>query len=334
MGIIGKIRDFWGARGYRGAVSPHFDGRRFSNQSFDAQSPLGPVAYLKNTPWQKWQYRSNGTFLPPPRRVTGEGLVATFINHASFLIQMDGINLLTDPVWGNCVKPVLGFVGPQARFRDPGLTLESLPPIDFVLVSHNHRDHMEIPSLVKLGKRNQPKFFVGLGNSEFLNLYNIENAVDLDWYGKPVALTRDTKLHFVPAHHGSQRGLTDKDKTLWGGFVLEHPRGSIFFAGDTGWGPHFEEIAERFPKIRLALLPIGDCYPESMFGAIHIGPRQALAAHKILRAEQSIAYHHDTFRLTGAAQDEARHDLTALLEVQENAGVKFYLPDHGQVFRF
>lgn len=334
MSIQGRIRDIFGARGFRGEQRPHFNGKRFANQTFDDKKPLGPIAYLKKTPWQKWQPRPNPKFDPPPRRVMGDQLAVTFVNHATFLIQIDGLNILTDPVWGRCVKPVLGVVGPRARFRDPGLSFENLPPIDCVLVSHNHRDHMEVSTLAQLSKRNRPRFFVGLGNTEFLQLFGVAGSIDLDWYERSVALTRDTRLHFVPAHHGSQRGITDKDKTLWGGFVLEHPRGCIFFAGDTGWGPHFAEIAERFPKMRLSLLPIGDCYPADMFSSIHIGPREALAAHKIFAAEQSVAYHHNTFRLTGAGQDQAHIEMTGILAEPQNAGVKFYLPEHGQVLRF
>src|SRR5690606_12455675 len=155
-------------------------------------------------------------------------------------IQIDGLNIITDPIWSERTSPV-SFAGPK-RVRAPGMTFESLPPIDVVLISHNHYDHLDLPTLERLKDAFNPIFVVGLKNRELLESVGIKNIVELDWWQKQKIKNMD--FTFVPAQHWSARGLFDKRKMLWGGFVIEGSK-RIYFAGDTGYGKFFKTIKEK-----------------------------------------------------------------------------------------
>jgi L-ascorbate metabolism protein UlaG (beta-lactamase superfamily) len=170
-------------------------------------------------------------------------LRVTFINHATVLIQMDGLNILTDPIWSERASPVR-WAGPR-RHRAAGLRFEDLPPIDLVLISHNHYDHLDIETLVRLRAEHRPHFVTGLGNRAFLKAREILDVTELDWW-EAANVSDELSVTCVPAKHFSGRGLSDADATLWCGYVVQGSEGNVYFAGDTGMGSHFAEINNGF----------------------------------------------------------------------------------------
>jgi L-ascorbate metabolism protein UlaG (beta-lactamase superfamily) len=241
---------------YSGPKSDHFNGEEFYN--LDKSTEHGFSGFLKWTfnrnpgHWRDFTYTEPG--LAPAKHIPGDSLVVTFINHSTVLIQTNSLNIITDPVYSKRVSPV-SWTGPK-RHRNPGIRFEDLPEIDIVLVSHNHYDHLDIETLKKLNNKFQPMFITTLGNKEFLNDNGIKNAVELDWWQSQNYQDK-TKIHCVPARHFTMRGMTDRNKSLWGGFVIESAGGPIYFSGDTGFGKHFQMIHDHFGDLRFALLPIG-----------------------------------------------------------------------------
>ncbi len=309
--------------GYSGPVSDHFDGKRFQNQKETAHAG-GFGGFLK---WQferkpgPWTDRAVLPGLPPPPRVaTGDARV-TFINHATVLLQMDGVNVLSDPIWSERASPV-SFVGPR-RHHPPGLRFEDLPRIDAVVVSHCHYDHMDLPTLRRLHATHHPRFFVGLGNGALLRNNGIESVIELDWWQNE-SLTAEVRIWGVPAQHFSNRGLFDRDKTLWLGYVVQGPAGPIYFAGDTGFGPHFAEIRKRFGSPRLAVLPIGAFRPEWFMSRVHVSPEQAVSAAETLGAATVLGMHFGTFRLADDGQDEPMQALETALARRGESRPRFW----------
>lgn len=234
-------------------------------------------------------------------------LRATLVNHSTVLIQQRDSNILTDPIWSERASPLLWF-GPRRR-RAPGISWEHLPPIDAVLISHNHYDHMDLPTLRQLTARGRPVFIVPSGTGRLLRSVNIGPTHELDW-GESVPLA-DFTVHCVPAMHFSGRGIFDRNKTLWCGYVIELPGRLVYFAGDTAFGSHFADIEETFGSPQLALLPIGAYEPRWFMSSVHMAPAEAVEAHKILGAKTSIAIHHGTFQLSDESIDAPGNELAA-----------------------
>jgi L-ascorbate metabolism protein UlaG (beta-lactamase superfamily) len=231
---------------------------------------------------------------------------------------MDEVNILTDPMWSERCSPV-SWVGPK-RYREPGIRFEDLPPIDVVLVSHNHYDHLDLPTLKRLAKKGTPRSIVPLGNLDLVRGSGIPIVEELDWW-QPVRLSADITITLVPAQHFSSRTLWDRNKTLWGGFVISGPSGNVYYSGDTGYGPHFREIARRFSPIRVALLPIAPFRPpqakEPVPGyrsVVHMGPAEAVQAHLDLNPRISIAAHFQVFRLGMEGFEDAVNALSSTLK--------------------
>lgn len=261
----------------------------------------------------------------PPR--SSDTLRVTFINHSTFLIQLKGINILTDPIWSKRASP-LPWVGPR-RYRAPGLRLDDLPPIDLILLSHDHYDHMDLPTLRRLARDHRPTIYTGLNNRRTLKKAGIENVVELDWWQETAART-DMWITAVPAQHFSGRMPFGRDKTLWCGFVVQADRASMYFAGDTGSGPHIAEIANRFPALDLAILPIGAFQPEWFMREVHMTPQDAVDAHLALGARVSIASHFGTFPLADDGDDEPIHRLRDALRNAELGETEFWLLNFGE----
>ena len=315
-------------RRYRGVPSDHFDGRRFHNETPTEHAGLGDLlrwmATRKPGPWRKW------TEVPPapspPRRVGRGQMRVTFVNHATVLIQMDGVNILADPIWSERCSPV-SFAGPK-RVVPPGLRFDQLPPIDVVLVSHNHYDHLDLPTLKRLSAEHRPRIFVPLGNQVFDGT-GVLGAEELDWW-ESVEVRDGVRVSAVPAQHFSGRGMFDRDRALWAGFVVSGPAGPAYFAGDTGFGPHFGEIRDRFGPPRLALLPIGAYRPEWFMSRVHASPEEALSAHRILGAGTSVGIHFGTFRLADDGQDEAPSRLETLVREEGAPKPRFWILGFGE----
>ncbi len=300
---------------WRGSVTDHFDGTRFrSEEPLDHGAPefWKWILHRERGPWRDFTPTPPGP--RPPDRVGNGALRVTFVNHSTVLVQMDGVNILTDPIWSERASP-FAFVGPR-RHRPPGLRFEDLPPIDVVLVSHNHYDHMDVPTLERLRDRDRPALFVGLNNAEYLARRGVPHARDLDWW-ESSRLPSGVTVTAVPVRHFSARSPFDRDRTLWCGFVVSGPSGAFFFAGDTGWGAHFARIRDRFPRLRLALLPIGAYRPRWFMAPAHIDPEEAVCAHETLGAGTSLAIHFGTFAQADDGEFEPRDALRAALARRE-----------------
>ena len=313
---------------WRGPVRPNFDGKRFrSIEPLDERFSqfFRWITHRERGPWRDFTNTPPGA--RPPGRVGDGRLRVTFVNHATVLIQMDGLNLLTDPVWSERVSPV-SFAGPR-RHRPPGIRFSDLPPLDAILVSHNHYDHMDVPTLRRLTAAGHPRLFTGLGNAAFLSGQGIANARDLDWWDS-VTLAPGVALTAVPARHFSSRSPFDRDRALWCGFVVSGPSGSIYFAGDTGWGSHFQMIRDRFPNLRLALLPIGAYRPRWFMSQAHIDPEEAVRAHEVLGAQTSVAIHFGTFAQADDGEMEPLDVLKAALARRPEPKPRFLALDNGE----
>jgi len=244
-----------------------------------------------------------------PPALEAEAAVVTLIGHSTFLIQTQAGHLLTDPVYSEHAGP-FGIVGPR-RVRQPAIRFQDLPPIAVVLLSHNHYDHCDLSTLRELERRFSPRVVTPVGNGPLLRRAGLRQVEEIDWWerasGSPVPVT------LTPAQHFSARGPFDRNRALWGGFLVEAGGFRIFHAGDGGYGPHFREIAARLAPIDLALLPIGAYEPRWFMKDIHMDPADAVQAHLDLASPRSLAMHFGTFQLTPEGIDEPVRELTAML---------------------
>lgn len=315
------------APGYTGPRTANFDGSRFRNQT-----PIREHGFSDLLRWTFTRHRGEWSEVtdfepgaPPAESV--EDLRVTFVNHSTVLIQVAGLNILTDPIWSERTSPV-SFAGPK-RYHPAGIRFEDLPQIDLVIISHNHYDHMDIPTLKRLYAEHRPRYIVGLGNRRLLRDNGIDGVTELDWW-QGADIAQDMRVVFVPAQHFSGRGIGDRNKTLWGGYVVESKRGNVYFAGDTGWGPHFEQIAARYSPIRFAILPIGAYQPAWFMSPVHINPAEALEAQAILRAEYAMGIHFGTFSLA----DDGQYDPLIDLNLAQTTGPvrrdQFWVLDFGE----
>lgn len=326
-GFIGCCT-FSGPR-YEGPVSDHFNGKEFVNQgNVRMNNGWDMLKWMTKREPGAWPLWIKSEYGPKPPDFVGIGeLRITFVNHSTVLIQMDSLNILTDPVWSFRISPV-DFAGPT-RKRNPGIRFEDLPKIHYVLVSHNHYDHMDIPTLKKLQRRDNPIFIVSLGNKPLMVENGMTNTFEMDWWDKMI-IGKDTKLTFVPAQHFSMRGMCDRNTTLWGGFVIESEGGPIYFAGDTGFGIQFQQIYDKFGPMRFSMLPIGAFIPEEFVAPVHTSPAEALDAHLILKSQWSMGIHWGTFR---QADDGLKDPIDALKYALEKHGLTakdFSLFEHGK----
>jgi L-ascorbate metabolism protein UlaG (beta-lactamase superfamily) len=293
---------------YRGAVSDHFDGRRFHNpENVEAKGGLAVFKWMitrKKGPWRR--KRRIGSAQRPPANHR-DGIRVTFVNHSTFLIQLEGLNILTDPVWGRRVSP-FSWVGPQ-RMTPPGIRLEELPRIDLVVLSHNHYDHLDIHTMRTIFGAHHPRIIVPLGVRAFLEQQSLRGAEEVDWWDV-LTTDRNIQIQAVPAQHFSGRGFLDRDATLWCGYVFKTPKGNIYFAGDTGYNPvTFKEIGTRCGPMKISFIPIGAYQPEWFMSPIHVSPEDAMRIHSDVRSETSIAMHYGTFALADDGQDDPLNDL-------------------------
>lgn len=298
---------------HQGPVTDHFDGKRFRTPGAPAPT-RGVGKFLKwqlnaeTGPWRSYREEPPGP--PPPQRVALGAVRVTFINHATTLIQLDGVNVLTDPVYAERVSPV-SFAGPR-RVRPPGIRFEDLPAIDAVVISHNHYDHLDVATLQRLQDAfPKVRVFAGLGNKQYLESVGLTNVSELDWWQTTRVGATPLELHSVPVQHFSNRGLTDDEGTLWTGWVLDGTHGRVYFGGDTGYGPHFKTVGERLGPFRLAVLPIGAYLPEWFMSPVHMTPADAVKAKADLGARVMVPMHYGTFPLADDGEDAAVEALRA-----------------------
>jgi L-ascorbate metabolism protein UlaG (beta-lactamase superfamily) len=310
-------------------LTAHYDGRRFFNPGAPNAPPvwmLPRMLLTRRAPWPR-------EVPAEPRRPAtpwGAGdVIVTFIGHASFLIQIGTTGLLIDPIYSERASPVR-FAGPR-RVRGPGVRFADLPSIAIVLLSHNHYDHCDRATLQLLERRFRPQFVTPLGNRALLESFGIRRIEEIDWWDEAKSIPLAVTL--TPAQHFSARGPFDRNRALWGGFLIATAAGRILFAGDSGYGPHFRGIRERAGAIDLALLPIGAYEPRWFMQGIHMNPAEAVQAHLDLEARQSLGMHFGTFQLTPEAIADP---LTALEAARQARGVpaaRFRTLDGGESLR-
>jgi N-acyl-phosphatidylethanolamine-hydrolysing phospholipase D len=254
----------------------------------------------------------------------------TWIGHATVLLQLDGKNILTDPLFSQRTSPVQ-WAGPK-RVVPPGVLMENLPPIHMVLISHDHYDALDEGSVMNLFQRpggEDTVFFVPLGLKQWFNKRGITNVFEMDWWEN--AQMENFSITAVPVQHWSKRSLFSKNRALWAGWVLEVPDFRFFFAGDSGYCPHFKQIGEKFGKIDLAAIPIGAYEPRWFMSKYHISPEESVKVHQDINAEKSVGIHWGTFILTDEPLDEPPKKLA---EAVKNAGLDsdaFVVLKHGEI---
>jgi len=313
--------------------SDHFNGTRFFNpdgvQGSTGEQKQGPVALLRNLvkpPYRSWP-EVPVTPTRPPARVEGQTMRVTWIGHSSVLVQTEGLNILTDPMWLERSSPVQ-FVGVK-RVREPGVRLADLPKIDLILLSHDHRDHLDMTAMRRLWHRDKPLIVTGLGNDQILARSGI-HAVARDWGGR-VTLRPGVDVIVERAHHWSEYDPGDRDKTLWAGFTVTLPGGNLYFAGDTGPGDmRWATEARAAGPVRLAILPIGAYHFAGHETDNHIGPDQAVTAFDQLGAAYAIGVHWGTFELTSEGINEPPEHLRAALIREHIPANRFRTPEAGE----
>ncbi len=308
---------------YVGPRSDHFDGERFFNPSGEEETFRMPAGaggragffwrYLTGSDGRpEWPKSVPVTPGKPEPRVEGDRLVATWVGHATMLLQTQGLNILTDPIWSERTGPL--WFGPK-RVTGPGVRFEDLPRIDLVLISHNHYDHLDQPTLKRLWERDRPMIVTPLGNDALIKETGAEAAA-LDW-GQHVAIRPGVEVIVTRNHHWGSRWFTDRNRALWSSFVIKLPSGgNLFFAGDTGLGDgKWPAEAAAHGPIRLAMIPIGAFRfaPGQMESGSHIGPGNAVRVFDRLGAARAIPIHWGTYRLSFEARETPPAMLAALL---------------------
>ncbi len=322
---------------YQGPVSGHFDGERFFNPEGDTNTGV-PRRFGMGRMWSMatgqsvpgWPQSIPVASTRPPARVAGSALRLTWVGHATVLVQTQGLNILTDPIWSDVAGP-WNLLGPR-RARAPGVRFEDLPKIDLVLVSHNHYDHMDLPTLEKLWARDRPLIVTSLGNDPILKGRGIA-SVAADW-DRAVRVRPGVWVIVERVHHWGSRWNQDRNRALWSGFTITLPGGNIFFAGDTGFGDGaWARRAARHGPFRLAILPIGAYHPRDIFKGNHIDPQQAVDVFCTLGAEHAFGIHWGTFRLTEESADHPPVELAETLKAEGIAADRFVtaLPGQGWI---
>lgn len=316
-----------GSYGYQGSRVANFNGQQFVNLDPNKDHSLRDlIAWRWNRKPGQWEQRTFPVRDENLRVRVGEGeLQVSYVTHATALVQIDQLNLLLDPIWSAYTGPNR-FFGAHS-YHNPGFSIDKLPPVDVVLISHNHYDHMDLPTLMDLQDLYDPVFIVPLGNRDYLVNAGLNSVVELNWWEEHEV--NGHRITVVPARHASMRTNAGYKQTLWGGFVVSGSAGNVAYAGDTGFASHFEKIHQRFGDMRLAILPIGAYLPRWFMQENHMSPDDALKAFDVLGAQSGMAVHFGTFDLGDDAQDQARTVLSQLLK-ERGDNADFWIPNPGE----
>lgn len=320
---------------YQGPVSDHFDGRRFFNPG-----GVAPGNALDLLRWQlgggrvRWPNPVISAFPPakPDRHVFGEQMRVTMVGHASMLVQVAGLNILTDPVWSERVSP-FRTVGPK-RVVPPGIRFEDLPHIDLVLVTHNHYDHLDLATLVRLQQAHRPKIVTPLGNDTIIRRTVPDADITVVDWGDRVEVRGGVTIDTEPCHHWSARGMGDRRMALWAAFVLTTPAGKIYHVGDTGFhdGINYDAVRQKHGGFRLAILPFGAYEPRWFMKGQHQNPEEAVRGMKLCNAAYAAGHHFATFQLTDEGIDAPVQALDAALKAESVESERFRPLRAGEVF--
>jgi L-ascorbate metabolism protein UlaG (beta-lactamase superfamily) len=311
-------------------TSSRFENGRFKNPGASASKSLRDVVRWQLTaerrPWPAHVEIESRSGLPST--VAPGMLAATFVNHATFVLQSATTTCVTDPMWSERASPV-GFAGPR-RVHAPGVSMDALRSLQLVLLSHNHYDHLDRRTLAALDAAHQPALVTLRGNERYLDAAVRARVTALDWWES--IQIGGTRVTATPAQHFSGRALFDRDRALWGGFILEWDGPTVFFAADTGYWSHFREVHAHCGRPGLALLPIGAYEPRWFMAPAHMNPSDAVRAHMDLGGPPTIGMHFGTFRLTDEAWDDPPRALDAALDDARIAHDHFRAPRPGETF--
>jgi L-ascorbate metabolism protein UlaG (beta-lactamase superfamily) len=323
---------------YYDPAKPHHTERGFRNLDPDVRIGQGFVR------WQ-WQRRLNGLPKPPGAAHRGWRVVpdlallhapaenpsVTWVGHATVLVRLGGLNVLTDPHFSERASP-LNYAGPK-RYQPPGVALAELPEIHAVVISHNHYDHLDVDSVRQLHRRSGGTlhFFVPLGLKPWFADLGIDTVTELDWWEH--AEIGNVRFTLTPVQHWSARGLFDRNRTLWGGWAISAPGLNFFFVGDTGYSQDFKEIGRRLGPFDFAALPIGAYEPRWFMRAQHVNPAEALRIHQDIRARQSLGVHWGCFEMADDALDDAPHALAEARRAARMAEAEFFVMKVGETRR-
>jgi L-ascorbate metabolism protein UlaG (beta-lactamase superfamily) len=313
--LAGVLSGCAGTGGPRPGSPPHHLERGFRNLNPDYVRPGA------GTRWWFFLRRALASTFAPKRAdlagVASDGrrlrdnrgeATVTWVGHATLLVQIDGLNVLTDPQWSPRASPV-AFAGPR-RVTPPGLRFEELPPIDVVLISHDHYDHLDVATVKRLAATHRPRFLVPLGLKAWFADLGIAEVEELDWWES--RSRGGVVLTAVPAQHWSARTWWDTNRRLWSGWVVAGRDRRLYFAGDTGyWAPLFREIGRRLGPFDLAAVPIGAYLPPAMMRMSHTTPEEALDVSADVGAARMLGIHWGTFDLADEPMEEPAERLRA-----------------------
>ena len=285
----------------------------------------------KNSAWPKKILLTN-TDIPPCIVTEQDKIRVSFVGQATFLVQTNNLNILTDPIWSERAGPC-SFIG-HKRVIAPGIKLADLPKIDIIVISHNHYDHMDLSTIKTLWERDKPKIITPLLNDIIIkdNIKDI-SITTLNW-GEKILVANNVVIYLEPSQHWSARGLFDRNKALWGNFIIKTPAGDICFIGDSGYNEElYKNIGSKY-KVFLSIIPIGAFVPRWFMKDMHINPEEAVLVHKNLKSTYSIASHFQTFKLASDDYLQPVNELNLALQKHQISQEQFITPNFGKAYWF